>query len=75
MTCSTPCSRHQPDDPRSGAPRLALSAAVLLSLQPALTPTLAADPRVAVPDAADGQMNARVLSLGVCKIGGDRPAA
>lgn len=45
---------------------LSLSAAAALSLNPALAPVIAADYRPA-PVAADGQMNARPLSLGVGK--------
>lgn len=65
MTCSTPCSPINRTERGLGRRALALSAAVLLSLQPALTPAFAADPRYA--PSPDGQMNARVLSLGVSK--------
>jgi pilus assembly protein CpaC len=46
---------------------LSFSAALALTLNPALTPVIAADYRPAAPVAADGQMNARFLSLGVGK--------
>jgi pilus assembly protein CpaC len=47
---------------------LSFSAAAALALNPALTPVVAGDNRAAAPvAAADGQMNARFLSLGVGK--------
>jgi pilus assembly protein CpaC len=46
---------------------LSFSAAAALVLNPALTPVLAADYRAAAPVAADGQMNARFLALGIGK--------
>ncbi|MBI5265357.1 MAG: type II and III secretion system protein family protein [Bradyrhizobium sp.] len=46
---------------------LSFSAATALTLNPALTPVVAGDYRAAAPIAADGQMNARFLSLGVGK--------
>ena len=46
---------------------LSFSAAAALSLNPALTPVLAGEHRAAPPIAADGQMNARFLPLGVGK--------
>jgi pilus assembly protein CpaC len=46
---------------------LSFSAAAALTLNPAIAPVIAADYRVAPPAAADGQMNARFLSLGVGK--------
>jgi len=46
---------------------LSFSAAAALTLNPAIAPVIAADYRAAVPAAADGQMNARFLSLGVGK--------
>ncbi len=46
---------------------LSFSAALALTLNPAITPAVAADYRPAAPVAADGQMNARFLSLGVGK--------
>ncbi len=46
---------------------LSFSAVAALTLNPALTPVVASDYRVAAPVAADGQMNARFLALGVGK--------
>jgi pilus assembly protein CpaC len=46
---------------------LSFSAAAALTLNPALTPVIASDYRAAAPVAADGQMNARFLSLGIGK--------
>ena len=46
---------------------LSFSAVAALTLNPALTPVLAGDYRAAAPVAADGQMNARFLSLGIGK--------
>jgi pilus assembly protein CpaC len=47
---------------------LSFSAVAALTLNPALTPVVANDYRVAAPaTAADGQMNARFLSLGIGK--------
>jgi pilus assembly protein CpaC len=46
---------------------LSFSAVVALTLNPALTPVVASDYRAAAPIAADGQMNARFLSLGIGK--------
>src|SRR5881398_2337338 len=46
---------------------LSFSAVAALTLNPALTPVFASDYRVAARMAADGQMNARFLSLGVGK--------
>jgi pilus assembly protein CpaC len=46
---------------------LSCSAAIALTLNPVLTPVIAADYRPVPPMAADGQMNARFLSLGVGK--------
>ena len=46
---------------------LSFSAAAALTLNPALTPVVAGDNRAAAPVAADGQMNARFLSLGIGK--------
>src|SRR6516165_1133836 len=46
---------------------LSFSAAAALTLNPALAPVVASDYRVAAPMVADGQMNARFLSLGVGK--------
>jgi pilus assembly protein CpaC len=53
---------------RTGLVRaLSFSAALALTLNPALTPVIAADYRNVAPVAADGQMNARFLSLGIGK--------
>jgi pilus assembly protein CpaC len=46
---------------------LSFSAVAALTLVPALTAALASDYRVAAPVAAEGQMNARFLSLGIGK--------
>jgi len=46
---------------------LSFSAIAALTLNPALTPVVASDYRAPAPVAADGQMNARFISLGVGK--------
>ncbi|MDE5453572.1 BON domain-containing protein [Bradyrhizobium sp. CSA112] len=46
---------------------LSFSAVAALTLNPALTPVVASDYRAAAPVAADGQMNARFVSLGIGK--------
>ena len=46
---------------------LSFSAVAALTLNPALTPVVASDYRVAAPTVADGDMNARFLSLGIGK--------
>jgi pilus assembly protein CpaC len=46
---------------------LSFSAVAALTLNPALTPVVASDYRVAAPVTTDGQMNARFVSLGVGK--------
>src|SRR6202521_6036504 len=46
---------------------LSFSAVTALTLNPALTPVVASDYRAAPPVVADGQMNARFLSLGIGK--------
>src|SRR5258705_6424105 len=46
---------------------LSISAVAALTLNPALTPVVASDYRAVAPIAADGQMNARCLALGVGK--------
>jgi pilus assembly protein CpaC len=46
---------------------LSFSAITAFTLNPALTPAISADYRAAAPVAADGQMNARFLSLGIGK--------
>jgi pilus assembly protein CpaC len=46
---------------------LSFSAVAALTLNPALAPVAASDYRVAAPMAADGQLNARYVSLGIGK--------
>jgi pilus assembly protein CpaC len=46
---------------------LSFSAVAALTLNPALTPVVASDYRAAAPIAAEGQMNARFLALGIGK--------
>jgi pilus assembly protein CpaC len=46
---------------------LSFSAITAFTINPVLTPAIAADYRTAAPVAADGQMNARFLSLGIGK--------
>jgi pilus assembly protein CpaC len=46
---------------------LSFSAVAALTLNPALTPVVASDYRVPAPVAADGQMNAQFLALGIGK--------
>jgi len=46
---------------------LSFSAITAFTLNPVLTPAISADYRTAAPVAADGQMNARYLSLGIGK--------
>ncbi|KRR01353.1 secretin [Bradyrhizobium jicamae] len=46
---------------------LSFSAVAALTLNPALTPVVASDYRAMAPAAADGQMNARFVSLGIGK--------
>jgi pilus assembly protein CpaC len=46
---------------------LSFSAAAALTLNPVLTPVVASDYRAMAPVAADGQMNARFLALGIGK--------
>ena len=46
---------------------LSFSAVAALTLNPALTPVVASDYRTAAPVTADGQMNARFVSLGIGK--------
>jgi pilus assembly protein CpaC len=46
---------------------LSFSAVAALTLNPALTPVVASDYRALAPVAADGQMNARFLALGIGK--------
>jgi len=46
---------------------LSFSAVAALTLNPALTPVVASDYRLAAPIVADGELNARFLSLGIGK--------
>jgi pilus assembly protein CpaC len=46
---------------------LSFSAVAALTLNPALTPVVASDYRVTAPSVADGDINARFLSLGIGK--------
>src|ERR1035438_2818837 len=46
---------------------LSFSAAAAMTLNPALAPAVASDYRPVAPVAAEGQMNARFLSLGIGK--------
>jgi len=46
---------------------LSFSAVAALTLNPALTPVVASDYRTVAPAAADGEMNARFVSLGIGK--------
>src|SRR6202158_3143161 len=46
---------------------LSFSAVAALTLNPALTPVVAGDYRATAPVAADGQLNARFLALGIGK--------
>ena len=61
------CRVNQPAMRRLIVRALSFSAVTALTLNPALTPVVASDYRVAAPAAADGQMNARFLSLGIGK--------
>jgi pilus assembly protein CpaC len=61
------CRVNQPVMRASIVRALSFSAITALILNPALTPVVASDYRVAAPVATDGQINARFLSLGVGK--------
>jgi pilus assembly protein CpaC len=61
------CGRNQPAMRTLLVRSLSFSAVAALTLNPALTPVVAADYRAAAPIAADGQLNARFLSLGIGK--------
>ena len=61
------CRVNQPVMRASIVRALSFSAITALILNPALTPVVAGDYRVAAPVATDGQINARFLSLGVGK--------
>jgi pilus assembly protein CpaC len=61
------CRENQPMMRTFIVRALSFSAVAALTLNPALTPVVASDYRAAVPVAADGQMNARFVSLGIGK--------
>jgi len=61
------CRENQPMMRALMVRALSFSAAAALVLNPALMPVMASDYRVAAPVAADGQMNARFLALGIGK--------
>jgi pilus assembly protein CpaC len=61
------CRGNQPAMRTSLVRALSFSAVTALTLNPALTPVVASDYRAAAPVAADGQMNARFLALGIGK--------
>jgi pilus assembly protein CpaC len=61
------CRENQPMMRSFIVRALSFSAVAALTLNPALTPVLASDYRAAAPVAADGQMNARFVSLGIGK--------
>jgi pilus assembly protein CpaC len=61
------CGGHQPMTRIYMVRALSFSAVAALILNPALTPAVASDYRVTAPIAADGQMNARFLALGIGK--------
>jgi pilus assembly protein CpaC len=61
------CRENQLTMRTSSVRALLFSAAVAMTLDPALVPAVAADYRPVPPVAADGQMNARFLSLGIGK--------
>jgi len=61
------CGRNQPAMRTILVRALSFSAVIALTLNPALTPVIAADYRPAAPVAVEGQMNARFLALGIGK--------
>ena len=61
------CRENQPMMRTFIVRALSFSAVAALTLNPALTPVVASDYRAAAPVAADGQMNARFVSLGIGK--------
>ncbi|WP_245313253.1 type II and III secretion system protein family protein [Bradyrhizobium macuxiense] len=61
------CGANQRTRRTSLVRALSFSAVAAFTLNPALTPVMASDYRLAAPAGADGQMNARFLSLGVGK--------
>jgi pilus assembly protein CpaC len=61
------CGGNQPAMRTIMVRALSFSAVIALTINPALTPVIAADYRAAAPVAAEGQMNARFLALGIGK--------
>jgi pilus assembly protein CpaC len=61
------CGGFQPATRTLLVRALSISAVTAFTLNPALTPVVASDYRVAAPAVADGQMNARFLPLGIGK--------
>ena len=61
------CRGNQPVMRTLTVRALSFSAVAAMMFNQALTPVLASDYRVAAPAAADGQMNARFLALGIGK--------
>jgi pilus assembly protein CpaC len=61
------CGGNQPAMRTIMVRALSFSAVIALTLNPALTPVIAADYRAAAPVAVEGQMNARFLALGIGK--------
>ncbi|MDP3078452.1 type II and III secretion system protein family protein [Bradyrhizobium sp.] len=61
------CRGNQPVMRTMMVRALSFSAVAAMMFNQALTPVLASDYRVAAPGAADGQMNARFLALGIGK--------
>jgi pilus assembly protein CpaC len=61
------CRGNQPVMRNLMVRALSFSAVAALTLNPALTPVVASDYRVPAPVAADGQMNARFLAIGIGK--------
>jgi pilus assembly protein CpaC len=61
------CRGNQPAMRNLIVRALSFSAVAALTLNPALTPVVASDYRTVAPVAADGQMNARFLALGIGK--------
>jgi pilus assembly protein CpaC len=61
------CGANQPAMRTIKVRALSFSAVIALTLNPALTPVIAADYRPVAPVAVEGQMNARFLALGIGK--------
>ncbi len=61
------CRENQRSTRTLSVRALSFSAVAALTLNPALTPVVASDYRAVAPVAADGQMNARFLALGIGK--------